>query len=143
MTDITVKTIMVSDLITADANDSLFAVYQILKKFRIHHIPVIDKSGDIKGIISWTDIERLKVGASLFKNPKKEEYTEAYFHSMRACDIMGGRSVFVANANKASSARVSWGLSSRRYFTVTLPAATSSSPSTNAQRAPLLSAFLN
>ena len=113
MTDITVKTIMVSDLITADANDSLFAVYQILKKFRIHHIPVIDKSGDIKGIISWTDIERLKVGASLFKNPKKEEYTEAYFHSMRACDIMGENLVTI---EASSSIREAYGIFKKNEF---------------------------
>lgn len=90
-----VKEIMVSDIITANMNDSVFAVYELFKKHKFHHIPIVNKKQKLKGIISWTDIERLKVGAGLFKNPKKEEYTEALFHSMRACDIMGSEPVCI------------------------------------------------
>ncbi len=88
MLHVKVEKIMSTDILTVKSNDSVYEVYQIFEHHAFHHLPVLGEDNILQGLISMSDIDRLKVGASLFKNPKKEEYNEALFHSMRACDIM-------------------------------------------------------
>ena len=88
MYDLPVQEIMTSNLVTINRNDSVAEVANIFKANNFHHLPIVDDEGSLAGIISLTDLERLKTGATLFRNPKKEEYTRALFETTRACEIM-------------------------------------------------------
>ena len=51
-----VMSIMTKDPITITKNDSLEDVRNLLKKFKIEHLPVIDESHKLVGIISFYDL---------------------------------------------------------------------------------------
>ena len=88
MTHIAVKDVMTTDLISVHENDIVSAAAKIFNERNFHHIPVVSDKGALSGIISLTDIDRIKTGASLFKNPNKEEYDAAIFETMWVRDLM-------------------------------------------------------
>ena len=88
-----VNEIMTTDLLTVDLHESVERVAQLFEEHKFHHIPVIDKSNSIKGIISLTDVERMKYGKSLFRNPDLETYNRVLFQSTLAEDIMTNKVV--------------------------------------------------
>lgn len=81
-------TIMSTHLITLNEEDSADQLGAIFKTHKIHHLPVIDNEGKLIGIISQTDYERIRYGASLFRNPDAESYNEALLRSLRVVDLM-------------------------------------------------------
>jgi len=54
--------IMTKTVVTANENDDLKTVVELLKKNAIRHIPIV-RGKDVVGIISRTDINRLTFGA--------------------------------------------------------------------------------
>jgi len=88
MQQLPVSKIMNPHLITVNRNESVAKVAAIFKEHAFHHLPVIDEQGCLEGIISLTDIERLKMGATFFRNPQKESYTQTLFENMRVCEMM-------------------------------------------------------
>ena len=88
MQDTAIREIMTTDLITINHDDTLTQVSEIFKTKGFHHILVLNNDGDLEGMISSTDMERTRSGASFFRNPKKEEFDATILRSMRACDIM-------------------------------------------------------
>ena len=83
-----VKEIMTRDLITVNRNENLLKVSEIFKEHNFHHLPIVDDQGCLAGIISLVDLERIKIGATLFRSPQKESYTQTMLSTMRACEIM-------------------------------------------------------
>ncbi len=53
-----VSKIMTRDIISMSASDSLFDALLRMTREQVHHLPVFDDEGDIKGIITTTDIMR-------------------------------------------------------------------------------------
>lgn len=51
-----VKVIMTKDPITVGANDTIEKAAEILKKFKIEHLPVIDSEKKLIGILSFYDL---------------------------------------------------------------------------------------
>ncbi len=88
MPDTTVGKIMTTDLITINVNAIVSEAAQIFDRSSFHHIPVVENDGSLAGILSLTDIDRMKTGASLFKNPSKEEYDTVFFRSTWVRDVM-------------------------------------------------------
>lgn len=88
MSNLPVKEVMTTALVTVNRNDDLASVAQLFATHNFHHLPVVDEEGTLEGILSLTDIERLKVGATFFRQAKKEEYTQTLFETMRACEVM-------------------------------------------------------
>ncbi len=80
--------IMSTQLVTLNEEDSADQLGAIFKSRNIHHLPVIDNDGKLVGIISQTDYERIRYGASLFRNPDAESYNEALLRSLRVVDLM-------------------------------------------------------
>lgn len=68
----TVKHIMNTDIFSVDKNDSVELVFHIMKWKNIHHMPVINKSRKIIGIISWKDIKDCIKNAEMLHNSVKE-----------------------------------------------------------------------
>ena len=88
MQDVQIKEIMTTDLVTINHDDTLTRVSDLFTTNGFHHILVINNEGDLEGMISSTDMERTRSGASFFRNPKKEELDATILRAMRACDIM-------------------------------------------------------
>ena len=86
-----VKTIaeaMTHNPITVRDDEIVTTVAEKFDRFGFHHLPVVDAEGRIVGIISNTDLERLKLSASIFKTKKQEEYNSALFESLMVRYVM-------------------------------------------------------
>ena len=98
MQDVLIQDIMTTKLYTVNCEDIVSEVARIFKEQSFHHVLVVNDEGGLEGIISHTDMDRTKSGATLFKNPKKEEYDAAILRSKRACEIMS-KNLVVLEAN--------------------------------------------
>ena len=72
--DIQIQDIMAKDLFTVNHDEVLSEVAKLFDAHSIHHVLVLSNDGDLEGVISSTDVEKTKSGASFFRNPKKEEF---------------------------------------------------------------------
>lgn len=88
MQDIRIQDIMTTALFKVNHDDVVSDVVKLFQEHKIHHVLVVNHDGDLEGVISSTDLERTKTGASFFRNPKKEEFDAAILRAMRVCDIM-------------------------------------------------------
>lgn len=88
MEDLAITILMTEELITINCNEVLSKAAEIFEKHSFHHLPVVDDSGALMGIISRTDMDKSSSGLSMFRNPRKEEYDAAMRRTLRACDIM-------------------------------------------------------
>lgn len=60
--------VMTKKIITATVGTSLKKAEQILKKFKIEKLPIIDKNGKLKGLITVKDIQKRKKYPNAFKD---------------------------------------------------------------------------
>lgn len=88
MQDLLIQDIMTTDLYTVNHDEVVSEVVKLFDEHSFHHVLVVNNDGDLEGVISSTDVERNKSGASFFRNPKKEEFDATILRAMRACDIM-------------------------------------------------------
>ncbi|MEM9545146.1 MAG: CBS domain-containing protein [Bacteroidota bacterium] len=88
MQDVRIQDIMTTNPYTVNHDEIVSEVAQLFDKHGFHHVLVVNDDGDLEGVISSTDLDRSKSGASFFRNPKKEEYDATILRSLRACDIM-------------------------------------------------------
>jgi len=65
-----VKVIMTKDPITVGANDSVEHAANILRKFKIEHLPVIDSDKKLIGIISFYDLWEMNKCHDAYKDIK-------------------------------------------------------------------------
>lgn len=84
----TCKEVMTKNLITVQENEIVTTVAKNIEEFGFHHIPVLNSESKLVGIISQSDIERLKLSASIFKTKKQEEYNDALFESLMVKFVM-------------------------------------------------------
>lgn len=82
------RTVMTPLPITLTRNDCLDKVAELFSQHKIHHLPITDEDGQLTGMVSQTDFERLKHGATLFRIPDREEYNQTLFKLTRVADIM-------------------------------------------------------
>ena len=88
MQKVSLQEVMTRELITVGSDMLVTQVDQIFKNQSFHHIPVVDENNHLVGIISKIDFERIKNGATLFRNPKIEKYNEVLFQTLLVKDIM-------------------------------------------------------
>ena len=88
MQDTRIQDIMTTELFTVNHDDVVSDVQKLFNEKSIHHVLVLNNDGDLEGLISSTDLDRTKSGASFFRNPNKEEHDAALLRCMRVCDIM-------------------------------------------------------
>ena len=82
------KDVMSRNLITVSEHEIVTNVARRFEEFGFHHLPVLNKDAQLVGIISKTDLERLKLSASIFKTKKQEEYNDALFESLMVKYVM-------------------------------------------------------
>lgn len=88
MQDIRIQDIMTTNLFTVNHDDVVSDVQKIFNDHSIHHVLVVNNDGDLEGVVSSTDLDRTKSGASFFRNPTKDERDAALLRCLRVCDIM-------------------------------------------------------
>ena len=86
--NISIKEIMTREVITVSPTDNMTVVDEIFKKNNIHHVPVIDKTGKVVGLISSTDYNKLLNTFTFFINDKSETYNKAIMRSLLVEDVM-------------------------------------------------------
>ena len=88
MQEKTIQEVMTPHPHTVKGRTILTSVVKLFEKHGFHHVLVVDDDGHLTGVISSTDVDRTKSGASLFQNPNKEAYDDALLSTMMASDIM-------------------------------------------------------
>ena len=85
---IPVAEIMTRDLLIVEPDDTLEKVRDIFQSNRVHHVPVVDKSGKLAGIISKSDFNRVNHILTLTDVQKYKAYNDMLYRSLTAAAIM-------------------------------------------------------
>jgi len=93
--NLTVKQVMTTEVITVLENDTIDAVDEIIHSHLIHHVPVVDKEGKFKGILSKSDLDLMKQWAMKFGNNNAILANEKIMESLLAKDCMTKRVVTI------------------------------------------------
>lgn len=96
--DIKIRELMSSNPYTIKEDETMDIAYKILKEHSFHHLLVVNEDGGLRGIISQTDIDKMRVGASIFSRKKKEELDVAIFEATLVKSAMS-ESVITAQAD--------------------------------------------
>ena len=67
-----VKHNMSTKILSVDEDDSLELVYNIMQWKNIHHMPVINANKELVGMLSWTDLKKLKQDSNELKETIKK-----------------------------------------------------------------------
>ncbi len=94
------KEVMTKNLITVHEHEILDTVVSYFSSHNIHHLPVLNSDAKLVGIISQTDIERLKMSASIFKFNTEDDYNKALFECLIAKSVMTKNVVHVGPNDK-------------------------------------------
>lgn len=95
---------MTSHVICVNTEDIVTKVDDIFKNNVIHHIPVLSTDGDVVGIISKIDFERISAGLSMFKLTRRDDYNQALYRSLRAGEIMTKDAICISIDNSMDDA---------------------------------------
>ncbi len=92
--DIQIKEIMTTDLLTAAPHETLESIKNRLILNHIHHIPIVSGSKFL-GIISLSDIHMMEHHLTLFNAKVAEEVNKKIFSTILASEIMTKKMVKV------------------------------------------------
>jgi len=96
--------IMTTDLLTLSPTDNFKRVNDIFTTRELRHLPVIDETGKIVGIISKTDYLSMSDGLSPFRSEDERETDLNFLHSLSAKEVMGKELIKLGPEDKANLA---------------------------------------
>lgn len=76
-----VSDIMTHSPITLSDESTIDEAVDLLNKHNFHHLPILDSNRKLVGMISMTDIDKIRTGMSIFKRKNLEELDEAIFRT--------------------------------------------------------------
>jgi CBS domain-containing protein len=85
--NIPIQNIMTTNLVTIRPNDPLKRVHQIFSEHDFHHLPVVGDNGNLLGIISRYDFNKVEYILSM-ENDKSHQDALSKFNNLGAIDIM-------------------------------------------------------
>lgn len=85
---IPISQLMTTDLITLGPNDTLIKVDEIFRTNEFHHIPIVDKAGQLLGIISRVDFYKMEDSFTVFNSVKSRTTNASLFQSLLTQEIM-------------------------------------------------------
>jgi CBS domain-containing membrane protein len=85
---IPISELMTTDLIIVRPHDTMAQVAEAFRKNDIHHLPVVNQEGELKGILSKSDFLRISHGWTMFRNNQKAEFDEALYQTLLVKDVM-------------------------------------------------------
>jgi CBS domain-containing membrane protein len=77
MRELRVLDLMTKDVVTINEDESLEVAEQIMEAGRIHHLPVVSKSGRLVGLVTHADLLRAAVSVLAEPSPNEEEEIKA------------------------------------------------------------------
>ncbi len=86
--NIPIKNIMTTEVITVQPNDLMMMVKEIFDANKFHHIPVVDESGSLVGMISRHDYNIILTRLSIFKNSRTEADNQKIMRALLVEDVM-------------------------------------------------------
>lgn len=104
MEDVAVSQIMTRDLITVDVNTLGLKVKEIFETHHIHHIPVLNESKELVGIISKLDYHLLLNNFTKFSLPRAEQANHKFLGAIVASEIMHDRISIISATDPISEA---------------------------------------
>lgn len=84
---ILVNEIMTRDVLFVGPNDSMDRVAEIFKMNDVHHLPVLD-TGDVVGIVSTTDLNKVMHHFTLFKVNNADSVNQSVLRSLLVKEVM-------------------------------------------------------
>lgn len=116
MTPLTARDLMTADVVTVPPETPVVAIARLMADRGISAVPVLDRAGTLRGVVSEADLIRRLAGQadppegwfrSLFANLKDAADRYARTHGMTAADVMSEDPVTVApDASAAEIARM-------------------------------------
>ena len=85
---IPISQLMTTELKTLSPDDNLLMVEDLFKQNDFHHIPIVDKSQKILGIISRVDFYKMEDSFTIFNTVKSRHYNTSIFKSILVGEIM-------------------------------------------------------
>ena len=85
--DIKLSQIMTTNVKTVDPDDTMEAVQHLFEHNTFHHIPVV-KKGEVVGIISRSDYDKLCHSFTLFNHKSSERYNDGLMKSLLVIEVM-------------------------------------------------------
>ncbi len=86
--DIPVERLMTTNIITLGPDDTLIKVDEIFRTNHFHHLPIVDKEGQLLGIISKVDFYKMEDSFTIFNTVKARHTNARIFQSIHAQEIM-------------------------------------------------------
>ncbi len=83
-----IGTIMTSHPCTVGPDQTMEKVHALFCKYNIHHIPVVDPSDRVVGMISKTDYYKLQNSFTLFGRKQARKFNQAVFESILVKEVM-------------------------------------------------------
>lgn len=94
--NLTVKSIMTTDVHTAYENTIMVDVNEIFNSHHLHHLPIINNHGDFVGLISQQDIDLLKNWGTRLGLEQADKKNTFQFKTRVAKEVMNKNIVYVA-----------------------------------------------
>ena len=85
---ILLENIMTQNVICVHTEDTLDYIDELFKQKGIHHVPVVDQSKHIVGIISTTDMDKTRWGKSIIMDTDPNDIDAVLLKTYRTVDIM-------------------------------------------------------
>ncbi len=101
---IPVAELMTRDLMIVYPDDTLERVADIFSVHHIHHLPVVDKVGELKGILSKTDFLRVNHFLAVFQDDRFEDLMRRLRRSIKVEEVMNDKVVTIGGHEPLSVA---------------------------------------
>ncbi len=83
-----IEQLMTTEVLFVRPDDTMEEVDKIFRRNSIHHIPVVDTTQKVVGMISRSDYYKILHGFTLFKTEKSASYNQAILRSLLAKEVM-------------------------------------------------------
>lgn len=87
-TVVSVQQVMTTEVLSVHPGDTMEVVHRVFNATDIHHLPVVDKDGQVVGIISKSDYYSISNAFPLFRPDLRQAANERLFKSLLVEDVM-------------------------------------------------------
>ena len=89
------KDVMITSIKSARLNTTMSVINELLIDFNIHHIPIVDDEGKLKGIVSKHDLDLLKINTGKYGQESLFVKQKRILDTQLAKDVMTTKLVTV------------------------------------------------
>lgn len=86
--EIPIEDVMTHQPYSLSPMDQLERADQLCRTYNIRHLPVVDISGKVIGIVSQSDLLKVSYGFSLFRKQDPESYNRTLYKTLLVRDVM-------------------------------------------------------